>query len=293
MEDTKPKKKRSWLKWIGLFFFLSFMICWCLIAFNHMRQSDAEVIDFFNDKPTSCLIERLPFLKDSIRLIRTGLAMAEAETTVLFIHGAPGSSDAFYNYLDDSLLIHNAQLVSYDRPGYGYSDYGNSLTSIAGQAGVVEQILTHLKAKHVILVSHSYGCAIAGKFATDHHELVAANIMICPVIDPNHEKVFFFSSWPSLPILRHLFSGAFRVSSFEKMSHADELKAIEPSWKLTSVPTIVMHGAKDWIAPVENAYYLNDKISSKYLSVELDEHDSHFIVWTRQADVVNHILNFL
>ncbi|MDG1711994.1 MAG: hypothetical protein P8H51_07005 [Flavobacteriaceae bacterium] len=40
--------------------------------------------------------------------------------TLYFIHGVPGSSDNFNNYLIDSLLNTKANLISFDRLGYGY-----------------------------------------------------------------------------------------------------------------------------------------------------------------------------
>jgi len=224
--------------------------------------------------------------------LRRGVALTDAEMLVLFIHGAPGSSDAFYSYLVDSTLAEKAHLVTYDRPGYGYSDYGEPLTSIKTQAEAVLHVLNHLSFKKVILVSHSYGCAIAGVFAADHPSLVSANIMVCPVVDPDEEKYFFFSSWPSLPIIKKLFSGAVQVSSFEKMTHTAELKKIEPLWQKTEVPTIIMHGEKDWIAPIENAYFLNDKIPSHYLKIEIDKTASHFIVWTQHNHIVQTIRQY-
>lgn len=223
----------------------------------------------------------------------SGIHANKTETVIIFIHGAPGASDSFYSYLSDPNLINKAHLISVDRLGYGYSFYGLPFTNIVDQADAVKSILNTVKSKKVFLVSHSYGCAISGVVAAERPNLVAANIMLCPVIDPAKEKVFFFSSWPSLPVLKNLFSGAMQVSSYEKMSHADELKSIEQFWYRTTVPTLLYHGEKDWIAPVANAYYLNDKIDSEYLIVDIDKDASHFIVWEQQEKIVQKILEFL
>lgn len=285
--------KKNW--WKYLLAVLCMMICfvWYAVAGSDMRFSDNEVIDFFENEKLDCSIRKVDYGTSELRFVRTGLDLDSVGTVIIFIHGAPGSSDAFHSYLSDSLLVGKATLVALDRPGYGYSDYGNPTVSIVDQAEAVMSIIKTLDTKNIILVSHSYGCAIAGVIAVNIPDLVSANILVCPVIDPLNEKIFFFSSWPSLPIIKHLFSGAMQVSSFEKMNHADELKSIEYLWSQTKVPTVLFHGRQDWIAPVENAYYLNDKISSEFLTVDLDDDASHFILWKQQDKIVQKIIEFL
>lgn len=258
-----------------------------------MRFSDHEVSDYFNQANTVFEIDYIPFQDGRLRMIRTGVPTNKAEKAIIFIHGAPGASDSFYSYQIDSTLLRNAHLVSFDRPGYGYSNYGVPLTGIKDQAEAVYAVMDHLNVENFILVSHSYGCAIAGIVAVDRAKLIDANIMLCPVIDPLKEIIFFVSSWPSNRILKHFFSGAMQVSSYEKMAHAVELKGIEHRWKETKVPTVVMHGEKDWIAPVENANYLKGKVPRELLTVEIDETASHFIPWTQQSKVIQKILHFL
>lgn len=286
-------KKIKWWKLLVGAVFIFICVAWYFIAANDMRFSDEEVSDYFNEKVIEYEINRIQHEGGEIRYISSGLTSDIAETIIIFIHGAPGASDSFYSYLSDTNLMNKAHLVALDRLGYGYSSYGTPVTNIVDQASAVKSLINAVQSKKVILVSHSYGCAVSGVLSAQESDIVLANIMLCPVIDPEEEKVFFFSSWPSLPIVKNLFSGAMQVSSFEKMSHADELKFIEPLWLDTRVPTFLYHGQKDWIAPVANAYYLNDKIDSEYLTVEVDENASHFIIWEQQDKIVQKILEFL
>ncbi len=46
---------------------------------------------------------------------------------VVLVHGTPGSSNGFMDYLADSLLPEKAQLIALDRPGFGDSDYGKTV----------------------------------------------------------------------------------------------------------------------------------------------------------------------
>ena len=47
--------------------------------------------------------------------------------TLFFIHGSPGSWDAFKTYLKDEDLRANFRLISIDRPGFGQSGYGREM----------------------------------------------------------------------------------------------------------------------------------------------------------------------
>lgn len=286
------RKLKLW-KLLAIIIVITICIAWYFIAGNKMRFSNLEISNYFNERNIDYVINTIANDTGELRFISSGLYSDEIDRAIIFIHGAPGSSDSFYSYLTDSSLIKKARLVALDRPGYGYSSYGHPRVSILDQAQAVLAIMQDIQAKRVVLVSHSYGCAIAGVLAAERPDLIIANIMLCPVIDPGTEKVFFFSSWPSLPIVKHLFSGANQVSSFEKMSHVEELESIQDLWYKTAVPTVIFHGEKDWIAPVENAYFLDDKVDAKYLDVDIDKDASHFIVWTQHEKVVQKILEFL
>jgi len=56
--------------------------------------------------------------------------------TLLFVHGTPGSWDAFQNYLMDSALLQHYRIISIDRPGFGYSDFGNAM-NLSAQADII------------------------------------------------------------------------------------------------------------------------------------------------------------
>src|SRR5688572_3762947 len=44
---------------------------------------------------------------------------------LLFVHGSPGSLSAFIHFLTDSALLINTLMITADRPGFGYSNFGN------------------------------------------------------------------------------------------------------------------------------------------------------------------------
>lgn len=277
---------RKWMIAIIGTILILFLIALLMIGQVSMRKSDNDVYAYFKKNNTSeASIARFNFEDKEIRYISSGVEASESTTAILFIHGAPGSSDSFYGYLADSILRQKSHMVTVDRLGYGYSEYGKAEIDIQKQAAPFAALINQIPAKNWVIVSHSYGCAVAGMLAIQQPAKIKGNVILCPVIHPDHEKIFFFSSWPSKPVLKGLFSKASQVSSFEKMSHAQELKNIERLWSKTTVPTIVLHGKKDWIAPVVNADYLKEFISDDLLTVKIYPDVSHFIPWA-QAELV-------
>jgi len=259
-----------------------------------LRESDTDVNSYFkeNDTPEP-KVRRLSFQDKQIRYVSSGLEPSDSTIAILFIHGAPGSSDSFYAYLADSTLRRQSHMITVDRLGYGYSDYGNAETDIQKQALPLAELINQTPAKDWLIVSHSYGCAIAGVLAIQQNSKIKANLMLCPVIDPNNEKMFYISSWPSKPVIKNLFSKAFQVASYEKMSHVEELEKIEGLWSQTEIPTTILHGAKDWIAPVENANYFKNFISDELLDVRIYPDLSHFIPWEQADLVINELVTLI
>ena len=96
-----------------------------------MRTQDQETRIIFNKKNSDVNIKRysLKSVDYPVRVV-SGNYDVSKDVAIFFIHGAPGSSDNYYEYLQDSLLLEKANLYSIDRPGYGFSNFGKSETSI-------------------------------------------------------------------------------------------------------------------------------------------------------------------
>ena len=73
-----------------------------------------------------------------LRYVHTG-QKDSTKPLILFVHGAPGSWEAYKFFLADTDLRSMAQLISIDRLGYGESDYGQPALDIA----------THLSLIHI------------------------------------------------------------------------------------------------------------------------------------------------
>ena len=81
-----------------------------------------------------------------------------------------------------------------------------------------------------------------------------------------------------------------KVAAHEKLNHANELQKIQHLWKEIEVPTLHVQGAKDWLAPMENADFVKEKFNQEYTEVMILEKSSHFIPFTKREWVIQLIL---
>ena len=257
------------------------------------RTTDKGVRRHFAKRDVGVKIQRIPYEGDSLRWIETGLSGQEAPLLV-FVHGAPGSSNNFFRYLSDSTLRARARMLSIDRPGYGYSAYGRSETSIARQAEALKAILDHVgSGRKAILVGHSFGGPIVAKAAVDHPDQAGSILMLAPVNDPAHEQIFWFSHLARWKATRWMLSPAWKVAGDEKFGHAAALGAITPAWASLRLPVIHLHGEKDILAPPANADFSEKNIPAGYLRLLRLPDAGHLIPFMQYETTKKEILRIL
>jgi len=283
----------SWKKmmaYLSILFLASLFILMGCISF---RTNDSSVSRKYLKKGLEVRVYHESFEGTSIRWIETGLEEAEAPI-LLFVHGAPGSSNAYDKYLQDNDLIVKARLISIDRLGYGYSDYGHATTSIARQAKQVAFVSQQYpQSKKIILIGHSFGGPIVSKTMMDYPSLATAGILLAPAVDPDHEKILWVANFTKWKATRWLFSAAIKVSSDEKFSHIHELQQMDSQWHKIIRPIIHIHGTKDNIVPYPNLNYVKSKLPDSLLTAITWQGANHLIIWNKYKEVKKIILSTL
>ncbi len=257
-----------------------------------LRTSDVQTKRYFAKRNTPAHIRRVPFAGGELRYVETGLS-ADTAPVVLFVHGAPGSGNNFYQYLADSILCAKARLVSMDRPGYGYSNYGISEPRFAGQAAALKAVLDQYRPTRTILVGHSFGGPVIAQTALDYPNQVHALLMLAPVNDPDSEPVPWYAGFARWRATRWMLSKAWQVSGDEKFAHVEELRKLQPRWKDLRIPVAHLHGGSDFLAPPEeNIAFSRQHIPAAYLRMKVLPESSHFIPWT-DYEAVREELDYL
>jgi pimeloyl-ACP methyl ester carboxylesterase len=211
---------------------------------------------------------------------------------VVFIHGSPGSWTAFKDFFKDSLLLSKAQLLSVDRPGFGYSNYGKAEPSLAVQAACIKPLIQKYgTGKQVILVGHSLGGPLIARMSMDYPELISYLIFVAPSVDPELEP----KEWYRKPMntMRWLLPGSIRASNAEIISLKKELQLMLPLWPTVSQPATVIQGDQDDLVPPGNAAFIKKNMVNSQVNIVMLKDMNHFIPWRKPEAIQQAILEAL
>lgn len=254
----KQARKGKWLRRLFrvLIIFIGILIIACFV-FDHyvqFRKSDAELKKIFADRHIE---GKIGYYTAGGRKIRYANVGNDSLPTLLFLHGSPGSMSYYSGRYDDSIIRNNFKVLAVDRPGYGYSGFGDPEPSIQKQSEMIRPVLDSLnKAKHpIIVVGGSYGAPIACRLAMDHPELVDALVLTGPALAPGKEMMFWFTPVIEHWSIRWFIPRIFRSANTEKIHHKEELEKMLPYWKNIRVPVMYLQGANDEIVDTSNATF--------------------------------------
>src|SRR5688572_13566216 len=108
-----------------------------------MRKPDDQIIGELNKYSLEKKIDTIQIGRHNIAYLRTSKGDKKKDA-VIFVHGSPGSLDTYLKYMHNDSLLQLVDLISYDRPGFGHSDFGKSLPSLRRQAQVLSDLMNDL-----------------------------------------------------------------------------------------------------------------------------------------------------
>ncbi|MEM9716592.1 MAG: alpha/beta hydrolase [Pseudomonadota bacterium] len=101
---------------------------------------------------------------------------------VVLIHGAGGNARDFTLSFSSNLAARGYRVITFDRPGFGYSDpVEEDPASLILQAGRLQQAAATLGADKPIVVGHSLGGAVAMAWATSKPDHLSGLVSIAGV----------------------------------------------------------------------------------------------------------------
>lgn len=213
--------------------------------------------------------------------------------TVLFVHGTPGTWEAFRGYLSDPELAARARLIAVDRPGFGRSGRGRAVPSLESQSAALAAVLEAAGSPPAVVVGHSLGGPIAARLAVDRPELVAGLVLVAPSIDPALERWRWFNVAASWRVIQWLLPVDWVTSNRELAPLAGELERLRPLWSRIQAPVVVVQGGRDELVPAANADFAERVLAGARLEVRRYPEDGHFILWQRPETVREPILDLL
>ena len=264
-----------------------------ITGFMQFRISEVEVKKRFAEKNLSIEMHEYRSGQRKIRYYRNGLEKCEKKGLILFIHGAPGSSQDFLGFLEDSALLRQFSMISVDRPGYGYSNFGHSMKSIPEQCRILGMLLDSIpEGRNVTLVGHSFGGPVVAGMASLFPEKIDQILLLAPALDPREEKFIALAKFCKVRPVWWLTPLAWQVAADEKTSHVKELKKMDPNWKAIHCKVVHMHGTRDSLVPYKNIRITKEKMVNADVEIISLEGADHFLPWSHKKEVIEVILGF-
>jgi len=213
--------------------------------------------------------------------------------TLFFVHGSPGSWDAFEEYLQDKDLLKEFRMVSIDRPGFGFSSFGEA-RNLEEQSKLIGPLLQKLQnRKPFYAIGHSLGGPLIVRLCIDYPQAFSGLVLLSSALSPYLEKPEKWRPVLFKTPLNYLVPGALRPSNEELWYLKTDLIKLEKDLSKIIVPVWVIHGDKDPMVPVANVSYIKQKfINVKSINITIIAGANHFIPW-QHFDEIKKILLLL
>ena len=279
-------------KW-GLFFFLLFTIITAVLhSCMTFRSSSKEVDEYFKKKDVDGT--QLSY-KVGFRDIHYVKAGDQTKPLVVFIHGSPGSLTAFIHFLADTSLLRQTEMISTDRPGFGYSNFGNGVGSLHEQCEILLPLIEANKnGRPVILVGHSLGGPLIARMAYEHPTLIDGLVIVAGSIDPELEpNETWFRAPLATPFLSWILPRSLRASNEEIYHLKPELEEMLPMWADIKCPVIVIQGKKDSLVPAANADFAKKMLVNAPVEFIFKDDMDHFVPWSNPELIHQAILTLI
>lgn len=208
----------------------------------------------------------------------------ESLPIVLYVHGTPGSSHAFRDYVANP--IPGTQAISIDRPGFGETIPNEPTGVLAEHVEALEPFLKKRGGRWPILVGHSMGAPIIALAAMMYPERVAGLVIISGAMDPALEKIFWYQYLAESGTIPYALPESIVHSNRELFPYKSELEAMQPRLNEIACPIVIIHAKDDFLVPFSNVEYMKDRFTARsILSIEELDAGDHFLLWN-STDIV-------
>jgi pimeloyl-ACP methyl ester carboxylesterase len=276
--------KRKLFRRILIGFFILITI-WLVFAQCSMkfRISDSEAKKKFTEAGVSITIETVKVNGFGMHYAKTG---NDTLPTLFFVHGSPGGWSAFERYMMDKDLLAKYRMISVDRPGFGYSQFGDA-KNLQEQSNLISPLIKLLQnGKPVYAVGHSLGGPMIVKLQVDNENLFAGLVLLAASVDPSAEKPEKWRPVLDKTPLKYLLPGAFKPSNEELWYLKTDLKLLDKEWEKIKCRVWIVHGDKDGFVPVSNVDYAKRKlINTQLVKIKILPGARHFIPWEQYNEI--------
>ncbi|MCH5599985.1 alpha/beta fold hydrolase [Niabella ginsengisoli] len=166
---------------------LAILAGWLIMSQSCMkfRISDSEAKQLFADSGVTITIADFKVNNFTLHYAKTG---SDTLPTLLFLHGSPGAWNAFERYMRDKELLSKYRMISIDRPGFGYSQFGEAVNLEAQAAMLTPLIQSFQNEQPMYGIGHSLGGPLVAKLEMNTPGLFSGIVLLAASVDPAEEK---------------------------------------------------------------------------------------------------------
>ncbi|MBS1596806.1 MAG: alpha/beta hydrolase [Bacteroidetes bacterium] len=261
------------------------LLIWLILAQSCMtfRKPDSEAKTEFAKDGVPLTTATITVNNQHIHYALTG---SDTMPTIFFVHGTPGSWDAFAPYLKDKELLQHFRMISIDRPGFGYSDYGKP-EHLAKQSELMSPLFSIVKNnKPMFIAGHSLGGPMVVKLVADNPGIFSGVVIISGSIDPAEEKPEKWRPILYKTPLNYFVPGAMRPSNEELWYLKTDLVDLKKDFQKITCPVYFIHGLEDtWVPPGNVAYGKKLLVNASRVEETMIPGANHFIPWTKFDEI--------
>jgi hypothetical protein len=284
------RQKRNWFKIVLKITAVLFVIVIIVLSFFVYRftkqKTDQSVIEKFKEELYQPVITKIKYKGHLVRVLSMQKELDTILPVIVFVHGSPGSAIDFKRYLADSDLNINANLISYDRVGYGLDVNEDVLNDLGKELEVLYRIIPVKDMKKVILIGYSYGGTIVAAARKNYK----TKILLAPAIKGDLEPMFWLLNLYKWKSTRSIIPNVFKNAAQQKINHLTELPSYEDKWNISPSHVISMHGDKDRIVPLANSLFLQSKFDKDQFELITIPGGNHGLVWNQFDWIKSEIL---
>jgi len=220
-------------------------------------------------------------------------AGAKDKPSLIFIHGTPGSWDAFGHLLQIPQWTQNYHLISVDRPGFGASREAGIQDSLEAQSYWLQPLLAlnHADQKPV-LIGHSLGGTIGMRMAVDLGDQISGLVAIAAPVNPRL-GTRWYHCLVNFRLINWLLPAGLKAANKEMLPLSAGLQRLSDDLVRLNVPTLIIQGEDDLIVSAKNVAYAEAHIDASNLSIRRVDDVGHFILWEQPGFIVNEIEVFV
>jgi pimeloyl-ACP methyl ester carboxylesterase len=267
---------------------ISLLIFGILIAAHLMLKpsSDDKILEKLENAHRKPFIKYNKYKNFEYRVIAMQKVIDTTLPTLVFVHGSPGSPLDYARYFKDSLLNEKANIIGYERVGYGIKNEGNVQGSLESELEILHDVIKNILSEKIVLIGYSYG----GTIVLASQKNYKYKVSLASAISADLEPMFWTLNLYKWPTTRWLIPKIVQAAAKEKYSHLSDLPRYNTIWTISKSPVVNIQGNKDWIVPFENSLILEQKFRNKDFKMVKIQGGGHELIWSDFDLIKNEIL---